>query len=62
MCGNDDDPTMDLSGDFGPGPQLVALDPHAGRTIPKNLEVAQVESSQDLPSRTAPPVSEPDLS
>lgn len=61
MCGNDDDPTMDLSGDFGPGPQLKPLDPHAGRTIPTDLEVPQVESPQDLPSRTTP-LPEPDLS
>ena len=62
MCGNDDDPTMDLSGDFGPDPRLKAMPPHTGRTVDDELEVPEVQTPQEVPARTAPPVPEPDLS
>jgi len=62
MCGNDDDPTMDLSVDFGPDPRLQALAPPVGRTVADELEVTGIQSPEDVSSRTAPPAPGPDRS
>lgn len=56
MCGNDDDPTMDLSADFGPDPGLKAPASHAGHIVADELEVPEDQILHDLPARTAPPM------
>lgn len=55
MCGNDDDPTMNLPGPFDSGPRLEAFAPHTARTCAHDLEESDDEIPQDLPARPAPP-------